>query len=78
MTELIHDREALLDLAARLRPDIRRSDLEGALLALSTAGWTWPRIVMATASTLCRGEEPRDLRNAATDPLKLKPRSHTR
>jgi hypothetical protein len=57
--------ERLLDLAEETRPDIDRADLQAALAACHSAGWTWPRTLAETARMLARGEEPRDLRNAA-------------
>ena len=62
--------EALLDLAAATRPDIDRNDLQAALAACHSAGWTWPRTLVETARMLARGEDPRDLRTAAADPTK--------
>jgi hypothetical protein len=57
--------ERLLDLAAETRPDIDRADLQAALAACHSAGWTWPQTLVQTVRMLARGEEPRDLRNAA-------------
>lgn len=67
--------QELLDLAEKTRPDIARSDLEGALLACGTAGWTWSRTLVATAQILAHGETPRDLREATRDPLKRHPKA---
>ena len=58
--------DQLLDLAEETRPDIRRDDLHGAIIAIRTAGWPWPRILINVALMLAKGEEPRDLRNAVT------------
>lgn len=58
--------DELLDLAVKTRPDIRRDDLHGAVLAARTAGWNWPRVLVEVAQMLARGEEPRDLRAATT------------
>lgn len=60
----------LLALAAVIREDVDPRDLEGALIACKTAGWTWRRILSEAVLMLCRGEEPRDLREATRDPLK--------
>jgi hypothetical protein len=73
--ELLHDRDAVLDYTSRLRPDVDRRDLEGALLALEAAGWIWPRIVNATHLMITRLETPRDLRNALRDPIQQR-RTH--
>ncbi len=62
--------EALLDLAAATRPDIDRHQLQQALAACHSAGWTWPRTLTETARMLARGEEPRDLIAATADPTK--------
>lgn len=64
--------EALLDLAAATRPDIDRYDLQRALSACHSAGWTWARTLVETARMLARGEEPLDLIHATEDPLKLR------
>lgn len=73
--QLVPNRPALVRFVADSRPDLSPADLEGALIALEQAGWTWNRIVMATAAMTCHLEEPRDLREAAKDPTK---RRHTR
>lgn len=62
--------ERLLDLAVETRRDIDRRQLHGAILAAGTAGWSWPRILVAVALMLAHGEEPRDLIAATADPLK--------
>lgn len=67
--------EQLLDLAAATRPDIDRSELQQALAACHSAGWTWPRTLTETVRMLARGEEPRDLLEATRDPLKLRRRT---
>jgi hypothetical protein len=64
--------QELLDLAEKTRPDINRCDLEGALLACGTAGWTWSRTLVAAAQILAHGETPHDLRAATRDPLRLR------
>ncbi|WP_165964240.1 hypothetical protein, partial [Actinomadura sp. KC216] len=63
-------RPALVRFVTDSRPDLRPSDVEGALIALEQANWTWNRIVMATAAMVCHLEEPRDLREAARNPLR--------
>lgn len=68
--------EQLLDLAAATRPDIDRHQLQQALAACHSAGWTWPRTMTETVRVLARGEDVRDLLEATRDPLKL--RRHTR
>jgi hypothetical protein len=69
---LIEDHEALLDYATRVRPDIDRRDLEGAVLALKAAPWSWTRITSAVHLMLVRGEDPQDLRNALRDPVQTR------
>lgn len=61
---------ALLDLAAVIRPDVDRRQLEGAILAAHEAGWTWSRTLKAAVQILADLEEPRDLVEATRDPLK--------
>lgn len=61
---------ALLDLAAVIRPDVDRRQLEGAILAAHEAGWTWSRTLVAVAQMLAHGEQPRDLIEATRDPIK--------
>lgn len=68
--------ERLLDLATETRPDIDRNDLQHALAACHTAGWTWARTMTETVHMLARGEEPRDLLNATRNPLKLPARAN--
>jgi hypothetical protein len=68
--ELRPAQSELLDLAAATRPDIHRQDLEGAIIACHDAGWPWKRTLSETVQMLCRGEEPRDLREATRDPMK--------
>lgn len=69
--------QELLDLAARTRPDINRTDLEGAILDATRAhGWPWT--LAHTARMLARGEEPRDLRAASADPAHTRSRRTTR
>lgn len=70
--QLVPNRPALIDFVTKHRPDLSATDVEGALLALEAAGWPWNRIVMATAAMTCHLEEPRDLREAARDPLRLR------
>lgn len=68
----------LADLAAATRPDLNRDDVEGAIVALRTAGWPWARVLVQTALMLAHGEEPRDLRNAVRpDPRALNTREDT-
>lgn len=62
--------QQLLDLAEATRPDIRRRDLEGAIVACHSAGWPWRRTLSEVVQMLCRGEEPRDVIAATTDPMK--------
>lgn len=68
--------EQLLDLAAEARPDIRRDQLHGAIIACHTAGWTWSRTLVAVALMLAHGDEPRDLLAASADPLKQRGTRH--
>ena len=68
--------EQLLDLAAETRPDIRRDQLHGAIIACHTAGWTWTRTLVAVAMMLAHGDEPRDLLAASADPLKARGTRH--
>ncbi|MGI5418674.1 hypothetical protein [Actinomadura luteofluorescens] len=70
--QLVPNRPALVRFVADSRPDLSPADVEGALIALESANWTWNRIVMATAAMVCHLEEPRDLREAARDPLRLR------
>ncbi|MEV0660145.1 hypothetical protein ACIBI3_02270 [Actinomadura luteofluorescens] len=68
--QLVPNRPALIEFVTKHRPDLHTPDIEGALIALEQAGWTWNRIVMATAAMVCHLEEPRDLREAARNPLR--------
>lgn len=70
MTAPIPTPEELSDFAHKTRPDIGRDQMRGAILAAQTAGWEWPRILIAVAIILAKGEEPRDLIAATVDPLK--------
>lgn len=71
---LQRDIEAVLDHATRLRTDIDREDLRGAILAAEASGWHWRRIVKAVAQVVADGETPYDLRNAALAPWQGGPR----
>jgi hypothetical protein len=62
--ELRRDPNALLDLAERLRPDINRHDLEGALINARDTGCPWPWTFVQTTQILASGETPYDLHNA--------------
>lgn len=62
--DLLPAQAELADLAAATRPDLDRDDVEGALMALHAAGWSWARVLVQTVLMLAHGEEPRDLRNA--------------
>lgn len=70
--------DALLDLATETRPDINRDDLQGAITAARTSGWTWSRTLIAVAQMLAHGETPYDLRNATLQPWQGGPRTTTR
>lgn len=70
--QLVPNRPALVRFVTETRPDLSPADVEGALIALEAANWPWNRIVMATAAMVCHLEEPRDLREAARDPLHLR------
>jgi hypothetical protein len=64
----------LLDLAAVMRPDWQRRDLEGALAGAAQNGWPWPRAFLATARLLTDPEaKPRDLLEEIADPLERRP-----
>jgi hypothetical protein len=64
----------LLDLAAAMRPDWQRRDLEGALAGAAQNGWPWPRAFLATARLLTDPEaKPRDLLEEIADPLERRP-----
>ncbi|MGI5223568.1 hypothetical protein [Actinoallomurus sp. CA-142502] len=58
------DPSALLDCAERLRPDINRRDLEGALINARDTGCPWPWTFVITAQILASGETAYDLHNA--------------
>lgn len=62
---LEHDIDALLDLSCRLRPDLDRNDLQGAIVGAEAAGRTWPQVLVLVAGMLARGETTYDLRAAA-------------
>lgn len=72
LPDLPRSKPELLALAAVIRPDVRTDDLEGAILACGSAGWTWRRTVCETVLMLCRDEWPSDLRTATLSPLKRK------
>ena len=58
----------LADLAAVMRPDWDRNQLEGAIAQARTSGWSWPRVFMETARLLVMEDSsPRDLTEAARD-----------
>lgn len=67
--------ERLLDLAAETRPDIDRNDLQAALAACHSAGWTWARTMVEAVRMLAQGETPRVLLDATRDPIKLPARA---
>ena len=72
--QLVPNRPALVRCVVEHRPDLNASDVEGALIALEAAGWPWNRIYMAAHLMTVHLEEPRDLRAAAADPTKRRPR----
>lgn len=55
----------LAALAATVRTDLDPDDIRGAITALTTAGWHWPRVQLAVVLMLNHGETPHDLRAAA-------------
>jgi hypothetical protein len=60
----------LADLAAVMRPDWDRADLEGAVAASRASGWSWPRVFIEVARLLVLEESsPRDLTAAARNPV---------
>jgi hypothetical protein len=60
----------LLGLAAVMRPDWQRRDLEGALAGAASNGWPWPRAFLAAARLLADPEaQPRDLLAEIASPL---------
>lgn len=63
----------LADLAAAMRPDWDRADLEGAIAAARTGGgWSWPRVFAEVARLLVQEDSsPRDLTAAARNPLEV-------
>lgn len=65
------DQTALLDLAGKIRPDIDRRHLEGALIAAHQAGWTWERTLREVVFAMVRGEGPREILDATRDPIKI-------
>lgn len=61
----------LADLAAVMRPDWDRAELEGAITgARSGSGWSWPKVFSEVARLLVdEGASPRDLAVAARNQL---------
>ncbi len=60
----------LADLAAVMRPDWDRAELEGTIAAARSSGWSWPKLFSETARLLVQEESsPRDLAAAARNPL---------
>jgi len=61
----------LADLAAVMRPDWDRAELEGAIAgARSGSGWSWPKVFIETCRLLVDEDaSPRDLAVAARDQL---------
>jgi hypothetical protein len=59
----------LADLAAVMRPDWDRRELEGAIAsARSNGGWSWPRVFIEVARLMVDEDAaPRDLNVAARD-----------
>ena len=56
----------LADLAAAMRPDWDRTQLEGAIAQARSSGWSWPRVFSETARLLVQEDSaPRDLTAAA-------------
>jgi hypothetical protein len=67
MTANVHPAPAqLADLAAVMRPDWDRSQLEGAVSAARTGGWSWQRVFSEVARLLViEDSSPSDLTAAA-------------
>jgi hypothetical protein len=64
----------LIALATAARGEDWASDLDGALAAARTAGWSWPRTALYAARLIFTEDaSPRDLREAARDPLRRAP-----
>lgn len=60
----------LIDLAAAVRPDWDRDRLAGAIGAVRSAGWPWPRILQETVRLMVDEQAgPRDLTEASRNPL---------
>jgi hypothetical protein len=58
----------LADLAAVMRPDWGRSQLEGAIASARSSGWSFPRVFSEVARLLVQEDSsPRDLTEAARD-----------
>ena len=58
----------LADLAATMRPDWDRAQLEGAIASARSSGWSFPRVFMETCRLLVQEDSsPRDLTEAARD-----------
>lgn len=56
----------LAELAAAMRPDWDRAQLEGAVTAARSGGWSWPRVFSEVARLLVQEDSaPRDLTAAA-------------
>jgi hypothetical protein len=60
----------LTDLAVAVRPDFDRTQVEGAISAARSAGWSFPRVLLELVRLLVQDDSsPRDLTAAARDPL---------
>ena len=67
-------RDELLALAARVRTEEWADELSLALVAAANAGWSWPRAALHACGLIFREDgQPRELRDAARDPLKPGP-----
>lgn len=70
MTAIQPASRELVALATAARGEDWASDLDGALAAASNAGWSWPRTALYAARLIFTEDaSPRDLREAARDPL---------
>jgi hypothetical protein len=64
----------LIALAVEVRPDWRRADVQGAIIAAANAGWEWPRVLVEVARLLTDvGAVPRDLIEASLPPTAVRP-----
>jgi hypothetical protein len=70
----------LADLAAVMRPDWDRADLEGAVAQARSFGWSWPKVFGEVARLLTdESSSPRDLHVAARNPVeRAQPSPHYR